>query len=632
MIRRPPRSTLSSSSAASDVYKRQVSVPCGVAALNAIIGSHETTDHTLRARIPDTGLSGYDEHGASAELLLSVLAEYGLVQDTERSCRGYRGCASALDHLDQRLLLNEGRHWTALCRVGRFWELHDSGTAVALSQQQADAHVRNFAATSSQHWVFPLVRRMRPGIPYTGPRVTGLGRCCGQEDSRSVQLAFRGSHIQDAQAASQGVAHLGSPETVHLQLNFAECEQLIDVSALATSVEGLRGLQHLHLEFSDCAQLSDVSVLGASVRGLTDLQHLNLNFFRCTQLSDVSALGASVGELTGLQHLHLNFGGCKQLSDLAALGASVGNLTALQHLHLNFGGCKQLSDISALGASVGGLVRLQHLDLKFEGCVQLSDVSPLGASVAGLVGLQHLDLNFGGCFLLPESVRPSFHSRPDFLQALCYDLEAIPSLQPEDLDFSRLGTEFTPIDGAENRAITVDQLRGLCSFLMAHASSGGWLDGWTDRAPPEYSWTSGRRLNVHSINLHQVSDWVIKPATVGYKCSYVELVCNPGTQEQPPAWFCSHWWGGGVLGFIKGVEHHAQKRCLGDQSAFWVCAYSNNQHKLTTDITIDPRESSFCRAMQRPWRRLMYVWLWQGCCWCWIHKQLRSHAFGAVLS
>ena len=30
----------------------------------------------------------------------------------------------------------------------------------------------------------------------------------------------------------------------------------------------------------------------------------------------------------------------------------------------------------------------------------------------------------------------------------------------------------------------------------------------------------------------------------------------------------------------------------------WVCAYANNQHRLEDDITVDPRDSGFAKAME----------------------------------
>ena len=39
---------------------------------------------------------------------------------------------------------------------------------------------------------------------------------------------------------------------------------------------------------------------------------------------------------------------------------------------------------------------------------------------------------------------------------------------------------------------------------MSHANPDDGVMQWVDRAPPEYSATSGQALNVHAINLYQV--------------------------------------------------------------------------------------------------------------------------------
>ena len=72
------------------------------------------------------------------------------------------------------------------------------------------------------------------------------------------------------------------------------------------------------------------------------------------------------------------------------------------------------------------------------------------------------------------------------------------------MDFTPLGTERTPIEGAQNRAITLPQLIRLRDFLKSHADPDDGMMQWVDRAPPQYSATSGQALNVHAINLYQV--------------------------------------------------------------------------------------------------------------------------------
>ena len=128
------------------------------------------------------------------------------------------------------------------------------------------------------------------------------------------------------------------------------------------------------------------------------------------------------------------------------------------------------------------------------------------------------------------------------------------------MDFTMLGAECNPIEGAHNRAITLRQLRRLRDFILSHVEDADGTLPWIDMSPPEYSQTSGQKLNAHTINLYQVwcrlkkmiilimisglqvNDWIIKPATEATSCSMVELMCEPGTVDQTPRWFVSHCW------------------------------------------------------------------------------------------
>jgi len=84
------------------------------------------------------------------------------------------------------------------------------------------------------------------------------------------------------------------------------------------------------------------------------------------------------------------------------------------------------------------------------------------------------------------------------------------------------------------------------------------------------------------------------------------------TAAQRPRWFVSHWWGEPVKDFVRALKKHAEERELfqsGHTSitgehirpqwyAYWVCAYANNQHDLGAEITADPKDSAFFKAMQ----------------------------------
>ena len=159
-----------------------------------------------------------------------------------------------------------------------------------------------------------------------------------------------------------------------------------------------------------------------------------------------------------------------------------------------------------------------------------------------------------------------------------------------DLDFRSLGQERRVIDGADRRGITVPQLKKLRGFLANHAGEGGLLQGWWDRF-------TGKPLHLATITLYAVADWVVKPSTAKEACSFVELLVDEGTAEQPPQWFISHWWGEPVCDFIKAVERHAAARGLEDTAAYWVCAYA----LISSLIVCKSGELERKEIWQEPW-------------------------------
>lgn len=151
----------------------------------------------------------------------------------------------------------------------------------------------------------------------------------------------------------------------------------------------------------------------------------------------------------------------------------------------------------------------------------------------------------------------------------------------------------TTIAGAQNRAISLRQLRQVVAYIESHALEDGSLP-WTDRY--EESPTYNNRLHVDSINLYHVIDWVVKPITRNSSCSLVEMVAK---SEQKPRWFISHAWAEPVKNFVAAVTQHAEVRGLSEDDYYWVCGYANNQHKIEDDIPDDPKKSSFYMAMQQ---------------------------------
>eukprot|EP00929_Paragymnodinium_shiwhaense_P049021 TRINITY_DN24742_c0_g1_i1.p1 TRINITY_DN24742_c0_g1~~TRINITY_DN24742_c0_g1_i1.p1 ORF type:complete len:1583 (-),score=319.19 TRINITY_DN24742_c0_g1_i1:130-4878(-) len=165
------------------------------------------------------------------------------------------------------------------------------------------------------------------------------------------------------------------------------------------------------------------------------------------------------------------------------------------------------------------------------------------------------------------------------------------------IDFTPLRQEeaYCPIELTQERAITLAQLHHLMEFMRSLTDPDTdqiccWWDQFTG------SPTCGQQMSFTKINLYQANDVLIKPATQANACSFVELIAMDG--KQPPTWFTSHFWGEAIADFVACVSAHAKRRSETDATAYWVCAYANNQHNLGKDLSEDPRESSFFKAMR----------------------------------
>jgi len=140
----------------------------------------------------------------------------------------------------------------------------------------------------------------------------------------------------------------------------------------------------------------------------------------------------------------------------------------------------------------------------------------------------------------------------------------------------------------EERGVLPGQLQSLVDFMDSR-THGGEIIGWRDPR-------NGAALKVQTINLYQVTHWVIMPMTSHARCSFVEAVATDASHQRPQ-WFVSHWWGEAIVDFLSCIKHHQSVRGLPDPAAYWVCAYANNQHSLGTELGTDPMQSSFLKAM-----------------------------------
>lgn len=140
------------------------------------------------------------------------------------------------------------------------------------------------------------------------------------------------------------------------------------------------------------------------------------------------------------------------------------------------------------------------------------------------------------------------------------------------------------IPETEHRGITVFQLRKVVTFAKKYCTK------WHDLGGP----SSGQKLDMESLNLYQLNEWLIKPACLQHQCAMVELFAKT---KQTPDWFISHWWGEPIAEFLLCVEKHISVRALTADCPYWVCAYANRQHYLVEDVCADPRQTSFFKAM-----------------------------------
>lgn len=145
------------------------------------------------------------------------------------------------------------------------------------------------------------------------------------------------------------------------------------------------------------------------------------------------------------------------------------------------------------------------------------------------------------------------------------------------------------IPETKDRGITVAQLTKLLKFVKGRSTPDGVVASWYDSR-------TGEAIRFDSINLYHVDTWILRPVTYEEKCSFVEwLTLNAA--EQIPSWFVSHWWGEPVENFIQCLRIHQRIRNI--KPAYWVCAYCNNQHELGVELSPNPCETSFYKAMQQ---------------------------------
>jgi len=161
----------------------------------------------------------------------------------------------------------------------------------------------------------------------------------------------------------------------------------------------------------------------------------------------------------------------------------------------------------------------------------------------------------------------------------------------------RILNKFTK-SGAEFNGITPRQLRAIMAMIIRRCVKEKWRD------------FKGKLLTPDKVTLYDVNHYIILPFTVGTQSSFVQSLSSTAG-PQPPRFFISHWWGETVTDFLECIERlildfssndddNDDRRGGGmtEDTPIWVCAYANNQWLLSGDITKDPKDSGFTKAME----------------------------------
>lgn len=153
------------------------------------------------------------------------------------------------------------------------------------------------------------------------------------------------------------------------------------------------------------------------------------------------------------------------------------------------------------------------------------------------------------------------------------------------------------IDLCEHRAMTLQQIKDVNQFAAVNCQYWKEVTTWQNakgewvKGSPKF----GKTPSMVWLNLYVMNAWVTMPSTKEHNCSFVEL-CAGG--DQPPDWFCSHWWGECVKDFGESLASHSRVRKLLASAAYWVCAYANRQWDIASGgISADPKDTSFYKAM-----------------------------------
>mmetsp|Transcript_89191 Transcript_89191/g.170916 ORF Transcript_89191/g.170916 Transcript_89191/m.170916 type:complete len:650 (-) Transcript_89191:82-2031(-) len=137
------------------------------------------------------------------------------------------------------------------------------------------------------------------------------------------------------------------------------------------------------------------------------------------------------------------------------------------------------------------------------------------------------------------------------------------------------------IPETELRAITLGQISDLAALIQQVLAKAVIEDRFVGRV----GW--------NNVNMYHIDPNFVKPLTLDFRCSFVELVASG---PQPPRWFVSHWWGTAFHQTVALLNFHASQRSLSMETPYWICTFANNQHDLSA-LSGSLYETPFVKAI-----------------------------------
>jgi len=155
----------------------------------------------------------------------------------------------------------------------------------------------------------------------------------------------------------------------------------------------------------------------------------------------------------------------------------------------------------------------------------------------------------------------------------------------------------------ERRGITLRQLKAIAAVLERRCEKENWMR-------VSYITAQLEEITYENATLYDINKHIIIPFTKLSQKSLVETL--PSTAgPQPPRFFVSHFWGEPLVRTIQCLEQMIRDFARNDDERYnykgagmtedtplWICAFANNQNNLNHEITDDPADTGFSKALK----------------------------------